>query len=117
MPNLVQTNDVGESAEGLLKEGGSMANAAKSGRPTKADANYLSILEQALNTEPRALGFAFALWTVNRLRHYLAQKTGIFLSNTRFRALLAQHGYVIPSTQAQLERASAGTARRRDDPQ
>src|SRR5574341_1080294 len=39
-----------------------LANAAKSGRPAKADAHYVRVLEQALNTEPKALGFAFALW-------------------------------------------------------
>jgi len=71
-----------------------LANAAKSGRPSKADNHYLHVLEQALNTEPSALGFAFALWTINRLRHYLADQTGVLLSYTRFRALLTQHGYV-----------------------
>lgn len=71
-----------------------LANAAKSGRPAKADAHYRHVLEQALNTEPSALGYAFALWTINRLRHYLADQTGILLSYTRFRALLSKHGYV-----------------------
>ena len=71
-----------------------LANAAKSGRPSKADAHYRAALEQALNTEPSVLGFGFALWTINRLRQYLAQQTGILLSYTRFRALLAKHGYV-----------------------
>jgi len=71
-----------------------LANASKSGRPRKADAHYLRVLEQALDTEPSALGFTFALWTINRLRHYLAEQTGILLSYTRFRALLSKHGYV-----------------------
>jgi transposase len=71
-----------------------LANVAKSGRPTKADSHYLHVLEQALNTEPSALGFAFALWTINRLRRYLAEQTGILLSYTRFRALLSKRGYV-----------------------
>lgn len=71
-----------------------LANAAKSGRPTKADTNYLRVLERTLDTEPSALGFAFALWTINRLRHYLAEQTGILLSYTRFRALLTKYGYV-----------------------
>jgi transposase len=67
-----------------------LANAAKSRRPAKADAHYLRVLEETLDSEPRALGFA--LWTINRLRHYLADQTGILLSYTRFRALLAKHG-------------------------
>jgi transposase len=73
-----------------------LANAAKSGRPAKADVHYLQVLERALNTEPSALGYAFALWTINRLRHYLAEQTGILLSYTRFRTLLSKHGYVYP---------------------
>lgn len=71
-----------------------LANAAKSGRPAKADANYLRVLEQTLNAEPSALGFAFGLWTINRLRHYLAEQSGILLSYTRFRTLLAKQDYV-----------------------
>jgi len=71
-----------------------LANATKSGRPTKADARYLDVLEQTLKTDPSALGYAFALWTINRLRHYLAEQTGILLSYTRLRTLLVKHGYV-----------------------
>src|SRR5262245_15868340 len=74
--------------------GKALANVAKSGRPAKADAHYLSVLAETLDTEPSTLGFAFALWTINRLRYYLADQTGILLSYTRFRALLAKHGYV-----------------------
>lgn len=71
-----------------------LANAAKSGRPAKADAGYLALLEQTLDSEPSELGFGFALWTINRLRRYLAEQTGVLLSYTRFRALLSKHGYV-----------------------
>lgn len=71
-----------------------LANAAKSGRPAKADAHYLALLEQTLDSEPSELGFGFALWTINRLRRYLAEQTGVLLSYTRFRALLSKHGYV-----------------------
>lgn len=71
-----------------------LANAHKSGRPAKADAQYLAVLEQTLQREPNELGLAFALWTINRLRHYLAEQTGLLLSYTRFRALLSKQGYV-----------------------
>lgn len=71
-----------------------LANAPKSGRPAKADVHYLEVLEQALNTDPSTLGYGFVLWTINRLRHYLAERTGILLSYTRFRSLLSKHGYV-----------------------
>lgn len=71
-----------------------LANQAKSGRPSKADATYVSALERALDTDPRALGYAFSVWTINKLRKYLEQQTGILLSYTRFRALLRKQDYV-----------------------
>jgi len=77
-------------AEGL--EG--LANKPKSGRPAKADANYLVEVERAIDTDPRDLGYAFSVWTINKLRKHLAKQTGILLSYTRFRALLNKHDYV-----------------------
>ncbi|GIL14088.1 MAG: hypothetical protein BroJett038_28080 [Chloroflexota bacterium] len=66
----------------------------KPGRKTKADSDYLRQLDEALNTDPQQLGLLFAIWTINKLRLYLHQQTGILLSYTRFRALLSKHGYV-----------------------
>jgi len=71
-----------------------LANRAKSGRPAKADAVYLALLEQTLNVSPLDLGFDFPIWTINRLRRYLAEQIGILLSYSRFRALLTRLGYV-----------------------
>lgn len=66
----------------------------KPGRKTKADSDYLRQLDEALNTDPQQLGLPFAIWTINKLRLYLHQQTGLLLSYTRFRALLSKHGYV-----------------------
>lgn len=63
------------------------------GRPTKADPNYVSRLEQLLETDPRTLDLPFNIWTINRLRLYLAEQTHILLSYTRFRALLSKLDY------------------------
>lgn len=71
-----------------------LANRPRSGRPGKADAHYVSALERALETNPRELGYAFSVWTINKLRKYLEKQTGILLSYTRFRALLSKHEYV-----------------------
>lgn len=71
-----------------------LANQAKSGRPAKADDAYLETLAHALATDPRTLGYAFSVWTINKLRHYLEEQTGILLSYSRMRALLSKHGYV-----------------------
>ena len=78
------------------QEGGveGLANRAK-GRPeTKADAHYLQELASAIEQEPSALGYTFAIWTVERLRDHLAQLTGVMLSVAYLNTLIRQQGYV-----------------------
>ncbi len=70
-----------------------LANRAQSGRPAKADAEYVAEVERALDTDPRELGYAFSVWTINQLRKHLEKRTGILLSYTRCRALLSKHNY------------------------
>lgn len=65
----------------------------RSGRPAKADAAYKQRLEQVLEQDPRELGQTFTIWTIDRLRVYLSEQTGILLSYSRFRALLMREGY------------------------
>jgi transposase len=66
----------------------------KSGRPRKATPEYIALLEQMLETDPKDKGYGFAVWTQARLRQYLAQQTGIALSRSRFQELLERLGYV-----------------------
>src|ERR1051326_6510720 len=65
----------------------------RSGRPSKADDAYIAELERLLDIDPTNLGLPFTIWTINRLRLYLAEQTNILLSYTRFRALLSREGY------------------------
>lgn len=65
----------------------------RTGRPNKADRAYVQELERVLELDPRSLGLPFTIWTLNRLRLYLAEKTNILLSYTRFRALMSREGY------------------------
>lgn len=65
----------------------------RTGRPPKADEAYIQELEQVLELDPRSLGLPFTLWTLNRLRLYLAEQTDILLSYTRFRSLMSRQGY------------------------
>jgi transposase len=65
----------------------------RSGRPAKADQAYVKELERVLELDPRTLGLPFTIWTLNRLRLYLAEQTDILLSYTRFRALMSREGY------------------------
>jgi len=66
----------------------------KSGRPRKATAEYCRLLDEALNSDPANYGYAFTIWTTDRLRQHLEQKTGIRLSRARFAELLEREGYV-----------------------
>lgn len=111
------------------RQGGlaALANRAK-GRPKrKADVAYLETLEATLAQEPSDLGYAFAIWTVERLRDHLARVTGVHLSISRLRTLLRQQDYVYrrpkhdltnlqdaeakAAAQAQLEEIKRGRAR------
>ena len=78
------------------REGGieGLKNRAKSGRPSKANERYCQLLEEVMSNDPSDYGYAFAFWTVNRLREHLRQKTGIKLSNRRFRVLMKKKDYV-----------------------
>jgi len=66
----------------------------RSGRPQKADAAYCDELARVLELDPHTIGLPFTIWTLNRLRLYLAEQTGILLSYTRFRPLMTRQGYV-----------------------
>ena len=70
-----------------------LANKPKSGRPLKADAEYTAALLEVIEKEPSELGYDFTIWTIDRLRAHLEKKTGIRLSESRFRALLKRKGY------------------------
>jgi transposase len=70
-----------------------LADRPKPGRKTKADDEYIRELESALQADPQQLGLAYHVWTINKLRLYLHQQTGILLSYTRFRALLSKLNY------------------------
>lgn len=65
----------------------------RSGRPCKSNPAYCQALEQVLEQDPQALGYDFAIWTVDRLRGHLEQTTGVALSESRFRHLLKRLGY------------------------
>jgi transposase len=70
-----------------------LANQPKSGRPPKADAAYIALVEEVVEQLPADLGYNFAIWTIDRLRAHLAQETGLELSEAAFRALLKRQGY------------------------
>ena len=70
-----------------------LANQPKSGRPPKADDAYSLALVEVIEKEPKEFGYDFMLWTVERLSAHLEKTTGIFLSESRLRALMKRKGY------------------------
>lgn len=70
-----------------------LANIPKSGRPPKANEEYILAIDEVLQKEPSELGYDFTVWTIDRLRAHLEKITKISLSESRFRALLNQKGY------------------------
>jgi transposase len=71
-----------------------LRDAPRSGRPRRADAAYRAALEQAVSTPPRELGLGFDVWTSARLARYLAEQTGVQLSDGWVRALLGELDFV-----------------------
>jgi len=71
-----------------------LANRQKSGRPRKANAAYVELLEEVTEQDPQELGYGFTIWTADRLRQHMQSETGILLSQTQFRILLKENGFV-----------------------
>jgi len=70
-----------------------LANQPRKGRTPKANDAYCAKLEEMLAKEPSDYGYRFAIWTSDRLRAHLEKETDIFLSESRFRALMKKKGY------------------------
>jgi len=71
-----------------------LANRSKPGRPVKATDSYVAQLEEAVEQDPQDLGYAFSIWTTERLRLHLKAKTGIELKPTQFKAVLKENDFV-----------------------
>jgi transposase len=67
--------------------------ASPPGRTSRATPEYRAAIRVAVATPPQNLGYGFSVWSVNRLRQYLKQQTGIELSEDQFRRILHQEGY------------------------
>ena len=63
------------------------------GRVSRATPEYRAAIRKAVATQPQELGYGFSVWSVNRLRQYLKQQTGIELSDDQFRRILHQEGF------------------------
>lgn len=59
---------------------GGLEDRPRSGARPKADAHYIARLKEAVAGDPRALGYRFSVWSVERLQKHLKRETGIDLS-------------------------------------
>lgn len=87
------------------REGGLEALADKPipGRKPKATRTYQETLEQTLATDPHQLGYAFSVWTLERLSQHLERETGIALSVGRLGQWMSRWGYVYRQPKHSLE--------------
>jgi transposase len=65
-----------------------------SGNYHKATEEYIDLLLKVVEKDPEKLGYEFGRWTAKRLATYLEEKTGIKLSSSQIRRILAQKKYV-----------------------
>jgi transposase len=82
-------------AEGI--EG--LQDAPRPGRPSEVTEGYRTALLAAVRRRPRSLGLPFSLWTLQRLVDYLAEHTGIRVSDETVRRALKQMGIVLSRPQ------------------
>jgi transposase len=72
-----------------------LANLTRQVSRRKVSDAYMAALEEALAQAPVHYGYEFAIWTRERLRDHLTQKTGIRISINWMGELLKAHDYVL----------------------
>jgi transposase len=71
-----------------------LADKPRRGRPPKATDRYVALLKEAVQTNPRELGYPFSSWTLERLREHLAYQSHIVLSPHYLSQLMAANDIV-----------------------
>jgi transposase len=82
-------------AEGI--EG--LQDAPRVGRSAIVTEEFRKYLWESVRRRPRSLGLAFSMWTLQRLADYLAEKTGIRVSDETIRRELAKENIVFSRPQ------------------
>lgn len=81
-----------EGIEGLRDE-------PRPGAESKITAEYVKLLVTIVRRRPRSMALPFSMWTCQRLADYLAESTGIRVSDETVRRSLAKHGIVLSRPQ------------------
>ncbi|MBD3881555.1 helix-turn-helix domain-containing protein [Phormidium tenue FACHB-886] len=75
---------------------GSFLNQRDQERHRKATPEYIELLLEVSNQNPKALGCPFDRWTGERLAVYLVEQTGTQLSGSQIRRILKQKKQISP---------------------
>lgn len=89
-----------------------LANRPKSGRPLKANQEYVELLKKVVEQNPQELGYAFSIWTTERLRLHMKAKTGTELKRTQLRAVLKDNGFIYRRPKHDLTNLQDASARK-----
>jgi transposase len=76
-----------------------LKDAPRPGGPRRVTAEYLEKLVSTVRHRPRSLGQPYSMWTCQRLADYLAEETGVRLSDESVRLHLAAHEIVLSRPQ------------------
>jgi transposase len=76
-----------------------LKDAPRPGAPALVTAEYRAKLVAAVRRRPRSIGQPFSLWTCQRLADYLAEETGIRVSDETVRRYLEAEGIVLSRPQ------------------
>ena len=87
-----------------------MQDAPRLGRPSEITAEYRAELLAAARRRPRSLHLPFSLWTLQRLADYLAERTGLRVSDETVRRALKHMGIVLSRPQHKISSPDPGYA-------
>jgi len=76
-----------------------LADAPRSGCPSKVTPEYREQLVQAVRQRPRSLDQPYSLWTLQRLADFMAERTGIRIEAETVRVHLKAAGIVLSRPQ------------------
>lgn len=65
------------------------------GRPSRASREFRECLQKVLETSPQDLGYAFSVWSTQRLAVHLKNVTGIEFSVGQMRRIVREEGFSI----------------------
>jgi transposase len=82
-------------AEGIV----GLQDAPRAGRNATVTEEFRKCLLESVRRRPRSLGLAYSIWTLQRLADYLAEKTGIRVSDETIRRELAKEDIVFSRPQ------------------